>query len=63
MSEEELKECPFCGTLEVILAGTDTGYFAFCECCTCTLGPFYTRTSAVEAWNERTEGEDNGFLD
>lgn len=64
MSDIELKPCPFCGGKAEILKMASFGKELFTvSCCTggcmANISWVVGKTTAIAAWNRRTESEDN----
>lgn len=56
----ELKPCPFCGSEDVQLTGTDlTGWYVICWDCGGRGGLAHRQEKAIEKWNDR-KGEVDG---
>jgi len=57
MSEEKLRNCPFCGgEASVYESGymyTAPSYYVCCDECGSGTTVFYTEEEAIEAWNKR----------
>ena len=54
MNEEELLECPFCGSLEVYCFKCDDGWRAECNECGCSSDVHVTKLAAATQWNTRS---------
>ena len=55
MSEETLKNCPFCGYKPLMMsADLSAPYFVYCKFCLVEQNDRYTKKEhAIEAWNTR----------
>lgn len=53
----ELKPCPFCeGGAEIRNIKGKAGHAVCCRNCKCGIGWFRTRKQAIDAWNQRADG-------
>ena len=60
---EKLKPCPFCGGFAEVhcwhrpqcMAKDEIRAEVQCNYCFATVGTYYTKEEAIEAWNRRTE--------
>lgn len=57
--EKELKPCPFCGSPDILINDDSYTMYAYCDWCGARGAEKPTKEKAAEAWNERTNDEQN----
>ncbi|HBM9221488.1 TPA: type I toxin-antitoxin system endodeoxyribonuclease toxin RalR [Escherichia coli] len=60
MRYEKVKPCPFCGCPSVTVKGISGYYRVKCNGCESRTGYSGSEKEALERWNKRTTGNNNG---
>ena len=54
----ELKSCPFCGNIDIELNFMASGHYRIgCRKCNVNTGGYFTKETAIKAWNRRVQHE------